>query len=157
MAVTPVSCIVLFDPFCLIHCFTSLEWKRQFEALPMKQIMKSVVECPIRVSCLCCCCILVVRGDGNWPSPYNRDIAMRTSKGRCLIPVEEPEALHFSCGWSLMRKQSKGQQSVNTIAEDLVPFTQFWLDYTIRSIGLFAGRLLHIPNLTSCCCCIFSL
>ena len=78
-----------------------------------------------------------------WSSPYCRDIAMRTSKGRCLIPVEEPAALHFSCGWSLMRKQSKGQQSVNTIAEDLVPFAQFWLDYTIRSISLFAGRLLH--------------
>jgi len=94
-------------------------------------------------SCLLFVLLLVLLCARRLPSPYYRDIAMRTSKGRCLIPVEEPAALHFSCGWSLMRKQSKGQQSVNTITEDLVPFAQFWFDYTIRSIGLFAGRLLH--------------
>jgi len=114
-------------------------------------------------------------------SPYNRDIAMRTSKGRCLIPVEEPEALHFSCGWSLMRKQSKGQQSVNTIAEDLVSFAQFWLDYTMtascqsivvrekridrrwnetdnwrETISYWLVAILYL-NLITCCCCIISL
>ena len=100
-------------------------------ALPMKQIMKTVcwmtnlrlllmvlIYCFVRKR-LDLFHIIVI-------PPWGQ------ARGACLIPVEEPVALHFSCGRSLIKKQLKRQHPA-TIAEDLVSFTQFWLDYTVTA------------------------